>query len=130
MGRMPQTLIRELGHPGSRSPFDRPITARRGLAFVDVPLAEARAVGASRPGHATVNDVLLAVISGAIRRRLLHHGHTRRVAETARGCAQAGRRLARAGPAAAPDPRPRTRPRRSRCLDGATTPAAAPGPAA
>ncbi len=79
MGRMPQTLIRELGHPGSRSPFDRPITARRGLAFVDVPLAEARAVGASRPGHATVIDVLLAVISGAIRRRLLHHGHAQRM---------------------------------------------------
>ncbi|WP_150953931.1 wax ester/triacylglycerol synthase domain-containing protein [Microbacterium testaceum] len=77
--RMPLTLIRELGHPGSRSPFDRPITARRALAFVDVPLAEARAVGASRPGHATVNDVLLAVISGAIRRRLLHHGHTPRM---------------------------------------------------
>lgn len=78
-GRMPQTLARELGHPGSRSPFDRPITARRALAFVDVPLAEARAVGASRADHATVNDVLLAVIGGALRRRLLHHGHTPRL---------------------------------------------------
>ncbi|MDQ1082509.1 MULTISPECIES: wax ester/triacylglycerol synthase domain-containing protein [Microbacterium] len=77
--RMPMTLARELGHPGSRSPFDRPITARRALAFVDVPLSEARSVGASRPQHATVNDVLLAVIAGALRRRLLHHGHTPRM---------------------------------------------------
>ena len=73
--RMPLTLAREFGHPGSPSPFDRPITAHRALAFVDVPLAEARAVGAARAEHATVNDVLLAVIAGALRRRLLHHGH-------------------------------------------------------
>lgn len=77
--RMPLTLARELGHPGSHSPFDRPITARRALAFVDVPLAEARAVGASRPEHATVNDVLLAVVAGALRRRLLHRGHAPRM---------------------------------------------------
>lgn len=77
--RMPMTLARELGHPGSHSPFDRPISARRALAFVDVPLAEARAVGASRPVHATVNDVLLAVIAGALRRRLAHHGHVPRL---------------------------------------------------
>lgn len=77
--RMPVTLARELGHPGTRSPFDRPITSRRALAFVDVPLAEARAVGAARPMHATVNDVLLAVIAGALRRRLLHRGRTPRL---------------------------------------------------
>jgi len=77
--RMPLTLARELGHPGSRSPFDRPISARRALAFVDVPLAEARAVGAARREHATVNDVLLAVIAGALRRRLLDHGHAPRM---------------------------------------------------
>lgn len=73
--RMPLTLARELGHPGGRSPFDRPLTARRALAFADVPLAEAHAVGASRPAHATVNDVLLAVVGGAIRRVLEHRGH-------------------------------------------------------
>ncbi|MGN7970718.1 wax ester/triacylglycerol synthase domain-containing protein [Microbacterium sp. 22296] len=77
--RMPLTLARELGHPGSRSPFDRPLTARRALAFVDVPLAEARAVGAARHEHATVNDVLLAVIAGALRRRFLHRGHAPRL---------------------------------------------------
>lgn len=77
--RMPMTLARELAHPGSRSPFDRPISARRALAFVDVPLAEARAVGASRADHATINDVLLTVIAGALRRRLVHHGHVPRL---------------------------------------------------
>lgn len=73
--RMPLTLARELGHPGGRSPFDRPLTARRALAFADVPLAEAHAVGASRPAHATVNDVLLAVVGGALRRALERRGH-------------------------------------------------------
>lgn len=73
--RMPLTLARELGHPGSRSPFDRPLTARRALAFADVPLREAREVGASRPDHATVNDVLLAVVGGAVRRVLERRGH-------------------------------------------------------
>lgn len=73
--RMPLTLVRELGHPGSRSPFDRPLTARRALAFADVPLDEAHAVGASRPAHATINDVLLAVVGGAVRRVLASRGH-------------------------------------------------------
>lgn len=73
--RMPLTLARELGHPGDRSPFDRPLTARRALAFADVPLADAREVGASRPAHATVNDVLLAVVGGALRRVLEQRGH-------------------------------------------------------
>ncbi|WP_396645645.1 wax ester/triacylglycerol synthase domain-containing protein [Microbacterium sp.] len=72
--RMPRTLVRELGHPGSRSPFDRPITARRALAFADLPLGEAHVVGASRPDHATVNDVLLAVVGGAVRRVLERRG--------------------------------------------------------
>ncbi|MCG7418485.1 WS/DGAT domain-containing protein [Microbacterium sp. ACRRU] len=73
--RMPRTLARELGHPGSRSPFDRPITARRALAFADVPLREAHAVGAARTDHATINDVLLAVVGGAVRRVLVARGH-------------------------------------------------------
>ncbi|CAH0140487.1 wax ester/triacylglycerol synthase domain-containing protein [Microbacterium sp. Bi128] len=77
--RMPLTLARELGHPGSPSPFDRPLTARRALAFADVPLREAREVGASRPDHATVNDVLLAVVGGAVRRVLERRGHVPRL---------------------------------------------------
>ncbi|AKK29961.1 wax ester/triacylglycerol synthase domain-containing protein [Mycobacterium sp. EPa45] len=72
--RMPSALLRELGHPGGNSPFDRPVTAARELAFAVAPLAEFKAVGASRPTPATVNDVLLAVIAGALRRWL---GETR-----------------------------------------------------
>jgi WS/DGAT/MGAT family acyltransferase len=65
--RMPGAVLRELGHPGSRSPFDRPITASRELAFTVAPLAEVKAIGASRRTHATVNDVLLAIVAGGLR---------------------------------------------------------------
>lgn len=65
--RMPGAVRRELGHPGSRSPFDRPITASRELAFTVAPLADVKAIGASRPTRATVNDVLLAIVAGGLR---------------------------------------------------------------
>jgi WS/DGAT/MGAT family acyltransferase len=65
--RMPGVLVRELGHRVSRSPFDRPITVARELAFTAAPLAEMKEIGASRPGGATVNDVLLAIIAGGLR---------------------------------------------------------------
>lgn len=65
--RLPGAIMRELGHPGSPSPFDRPITGARELAFTVAPLAELKAIGASRPTHATVNDVLLATIAGGLR---------------------------------------------------------------
>jgi diacylglycerol O-acyltransferase len=65
--RMPGAVLRELGHPGSRSPFDRPITASRELAFTVAPLADVKVIGASRPTHATVNDVLLAIVAGGLR---------------------------------------------------------------
>jgi diacylglycerol O-acyltransferase / wax synthase len=65
--RMPGAVLRELGRPGSRSPFDRPISISRELAFTIVPLAEVKAIGASRTAHATVNDVLLAIVTGGLR---------------------------------------------------------------
>jgi hypothetical protein len=65
--RMPGAVVRELGHRGSRSPFDRPITGSRELAFAVAPLADLKAIGASRPAHATVNDVLLAIVAGGLR---------------------------------------------------------------
>lgn len=64
---MPGAVLRELGHPGTRSPFDRPITASRELAFTVAGLAEVKAIGASRPSRATVNDVLLAIVAGGLR---------------------------------------------------------------
>ncbi|PND58834.1 hypothetical protein CRM90_05515 [Mycobacterium sp. ENV421] len=68
--RMPSALVRELGHPTGGSPFDLSITVARELAFSVAPLAESKAIGASRPNPATVNDVLLAVIAGGLRRWL------------------------------------------------------------
>ena len=65
--RMPAALRRELGHRGSASPFDRPLSGARELAFTIAPLNEMKAIGATRPSHATVNDVLLAVIAGGLR---------------------------------------------------------------
>ena len=64
---MPAAVFRELGHPGSRSPFDRPICISRELAFTHAPLSELRTIGASRPIRATVNDVLLAIVAGGLR---------------------------------------------------------------
>ena len=63
---MPGAVMRELGHRGSDSPFDRPITGSRELAFTVAPLAEVRSVGAARPARATVNDVLLAIVAGGL----------------------------------------------------------------
>lgn len=65
--RMPGAAFRELGMPGSPSPFDLPISVARELAFTVVPLAEMKAIGQSRPNRATVNDVLLAIITGGLR---------------------------------------------------------------
>ena len=65
--RLPGAVLRELAHPGGHSPFDRPITIARELAFVVAPLAQFKAIGAARPHAATVNDVLLATIAGGLR---------------------------------------------------------------
>jgi len=68
--RLPAAVVRELGHPDIRSPFDRPITISRELAFAVAPLAEFTAIGGSRPTTATVNDVLLAIVAGGLRQWL------------------------------------------------------------
>jgi hypothetical protein len=64
--RLPAAVLRELGHPAAASPLDRPVTGSRELAFTIASLAEAKAIGASRPTRATVNDVLLAVVAGGL----------------------------------------------------------------
>jgi diacylglycerol O-acyltransferase / wax synthase len=72
IGRMPSALIRELTPSGTSSPLDRHIGRRRELAFVSRGLDELRgiekAVGERVGAHVTINDVVLAAISGAIRR--------------------------------------------------------------
>jgi diacylglycerol O-acyltransferase len=55
-----------------RTVFNVAITAERSFATASIPLAEAKAI-AARHG-ATVNDVVLALASGALRRYLAHHG--------------------------------------------------------
>ncbi len=65
--RMPEALLRELGHLNPHSPFDRPVGSSRELAFTVMPLSGLKQIGASRAQHATVNDVLLAVVAGGLR---------------------------------------------------------------
>ncbi len=74
---LPAALLRELGHPGARSPFDRPITIARELAFAGATIADMKAIGASRPQPATVNDVLLAIVAGGLRTWLAAHDKIR-----------------------------------------------------
>jgi Wax ester synthase/diacylglycerol acyltransferase catalytic domain/WS/DGAT C-terminal domain len=68
-------LAREVPHPWHRTPFNGHIDARRSVAFASVDLnALRRAARATE--HATVNDAVLTVVSGGLRRWLESmHGH-------------------------------------------------------
>ena len=74
LARMPGAVVRELGHRASDTVLDRRIGAARELAFSAVPLAQLKAIGASLPGHVTVNDVFLAGVAGGLRGWLEHAG--------------------------------------------------------
>jgi WS/DGAT/MGAT family acyltransferase len=66
---------RELPQPWLRSPFDGHIDARREVAFTTAGLDELHHVAAAADG-ATVNDAVLTVVAGGLRRWLeAHHGH-------------------------------------------------------
>ncbi len=66
---------REVPQPWLRSPFDGHIDGRRAVAFSTAGLADLRHVAAAT-GGATVNDAVLAVVAGGLRRWLeAHHGH-------------------------------------------------------
>jgi diacylglycerol O-acyltransferase / wax synthase len=71
LARLPGALVRELTPLGSSSRLDRHIGARRELAFASRTLEELRAiekaVGERIGAHVTINDIVLAAISGAIR---------------------------------------------------------------
>ena len=58
-----------LGAPGT---FESPVRARRAVSFAELDMAEVRALG-TRFGS-TINDVVLAVCSGALRAHLAAHG--------------------------------------------------------
>ena len=55
-----------------RTPFNRAISARRVYATSSLPLHEVKALAKSR--GVTINDVVLALCSGALRRYLAEHG--------------------------------------------------------
>lgn len=55
------------------TPFNHPISAAREIAWLEVPLAEARVL--ARASEATLNDLVLAVLAGAIGRYMRRHGH-------------------------------------------------------
>jgi diacylglycerol O-acyltransferase / wax synthase len=64
---MPAALI-----PAPPTPFNGPLSAQRQFAWAELPFAEVRTVKSALGG--TVNDLVLAVLSGALGRYLRHHG--------------------------------------------------------
>jgi diacylglycerol O-acyltransferase / wax synthase len=62
-------LAREVPHPWHRTPFNGHIDARRSVAFASVDLHALRRA-ARATDHATVNDAVLTVVSGGLRRWL------------------------------------------------------------
>ena len=70
-----RAIAREAPQPWLRSPLDGHIDGRRAVAFATVGLAELRSSAAAAAG-ATVNDAVLTVVAGGLRRWLeSQHGH-------------------------------------------------------
>ena len=57
---------------GPPTPLNVPITAERGFAGLSLPLDALKALAAAH--DAKLNDIVLALCSGALRRYLAHHG--------------------------------------------------------
>jgi diacylglycerol O-acyltransferase / wax synthase len=69
------TAVREVPQPWLHSPFDGHIDMRRSVAFTSAGLDGLHRVAAAT-GGATVNDAVLTVVAGGLRRWLeAHHGH-------------------------------------------------------
>jgi hypothetical protein len=64
--RIPGTLLREL-RPGGETPLDRHIGSNREVAWTSFPLAEMKRIEHAAGSAITVNDVVLAAVSGALR---------------------------------------------------------------
>ena len=60
--------------PASRTPFSISLGPERRVAFSEMSFVEIREIRTSLGG--TVNDVVLAILAGALRRYLASHGHT------------------------------------------------------
>jgi diacylglycerol O-acyltransferase / wax synthase len=68
-------LSREFARSVHRPPFDGRIGTRREIAFASAPLRELHDAAKELAG-ATVNDAVLAIVAGALRRWIVHHhGH-------------------------------------------------------
>ena len=57
---------------GPRTPINAAITGERSFAAASIPLAEVKTIAVAQ--EATINDVVLALCSGALRRYLARHG--------------------------------------------------------
>ncbi|HEY6399718.1 MAG TPA: wax ester/triacylglycerol synthase domain-containing protein, partial [Solirubrobacteraceae bacterium] len=69
------SVLREAPQPWHRSPFDGHIGSQRSVAFATAGLGDLRRVAAAT-GAATVNDAVLTVVAGGLRRWLeAGHGH-------------------------------------------------------
>jgi WS/DGAT/MGAT family acyltransferase len=71
---MPAAVARELRPARGPSPLDAPVGTRRAVAFASVPLEVLKRIEHSQSERTTVNDVLLALVAGALRRWTAHHG--------------------------------------------------------
>jgi diacylglycerol O-acyltransferase len=72
--RLPGAVVRDLRPARGPSPFDARAGVRREVAFAAVALDTLKRAGHAQPEHATVNDVLLGLVTGALRRWVSHHG--------------------------------------------------------
>jgi diacylglycerol O-acyltransferase len=80
LAALPATLRRELWPLGADTAFDRPIGGDREVAFTACELADLKRIEHAAGKHVTVNDVILAIVAGAIRRWLgAHHEPMRRM---------------------------------------------------
>ena len=76
LATLPATLRRELWPLGADTAFDRRIGGDRELAFTSCSLADLKRIEHAAGEHVTINDVVLAMVAGAIRRWLsTHHEH-------------------------------------------------------
>jgi diacylglycerol O-acyltransferase len=64
-------VLQQTGLRAPRTPFNRPVSPHRRWAFRTVPLDDVKQV--KRSAGCTVNDVVMAVTAGALRRWLLDH---------------------------------------------------------
>ena len=71
---LPGAIARDLVPERFSSPLDARVGIRREAAFGAIPLADLKRIEHAQAQRTTVNDVLLALVAGALRRWVAHHG--------------------------------------------------------